>query len=293
VTEREALIVEAKRLRAEEGWSCQRIADQLGVSRTTVREWLAGVPVPEWTKRPNAKDELREQAMALRVQGWSVNDIAVELGVARSTAWNWVRHLPLDPDTERARHKREHARIMTDARWREHRTDRDARRVERQQRGSELVNGLTPRDLMLLGAVVYWCEGSKTKPWRDHVTVTFVNSDPLLIKVFMSFLRIVGIPADRLEFRIQIHETADVSAALAWWSDQVGVPAQAFRRTTLKRHRPTTNRRNVGDSYHGCLSVSVRKGRELYWWIEGVIQAIPGALASTQIPPDVGIFGSG
>jgi transposase len=282
MVERERLIAEAKRLRVDEAWSCQRIADQLGVSRTTVREWLVGVPVPEWTKRPNAKDELREQAIALRLQGWSVNDIAVELEVSRSTTWNWVRHLPLDPDTERARRKREHAKIMTEARWREHRMSRDARRTEKQRQGAALAGALTVRELVLLGAVMYWCEGAKTKPWREHVTVAFVNSDPMLVKLFLAFLQAVGIPGNRLEFRVQIHETANASKAVAWWANQIGVPVEVFRRTTLKRHQPTTNRRNVGEDYHGCLSVSVRKGRELYWWMEGLMHAIPEALANLR-----------
>jgi len=168
MVEREALIAEAKRLRVEEGWSCQRIADRLGVSRTTVREWLSGVPVPDWTRRPNAKDELREQAIALRLQGWSVNDIAVELGVARSTTWLWVRHLPLDPDSERAVRKRAHGRMMADARWREHRVDRDAHRAAIVLAGSDEVGSFSERELLLLGAAIYWCEGSKEKAWRPQ-----------------------------------------------------------------------------------------------------------------------------
>ena len=71
-----------------------------------LQDWLRGIPPPEWTRRPNAKDDLRARAVELRGQGWSVNDIALELGVARSTAWQWVKHLPLDLDSDRARRKR-------------------------------------------------------------------------------------------------------------------------------------------------------------------------------------------
>ncbi len=103
-----------------------QIQRRLGVSKHRLIEWLRGTPPPEWTVRPNAKDDLRARATVLRGDGWSVNDIAAELGVARSTAWQWVRHLPLDPDSERARRKREHSRIMTDARWARRRIEREA-----------------------------------------------------------------------------------------------------------------------------------------------------------------------
>lgn len=56
---------------------------------------LRGVPPPEWTKRPNAKDGCRARAIELRGPGRSVPDISAERGVARSTAYQWVRHYRL------------------------------------------------------------------------------------------------------------------------------------------------------------------------------------------------------
>lgn len=40
-------------------------------------------------------------------------------------------------------------------------------------------------------------------------------------------------------------------------------------RATLKKHNPKTVRKNVGESYHGCLVVRVLQCAELYWRIEG------------------------
>ena len=45
-------------------------------------KWLEGLPPPEWTKRPNAKDDLREQARDLRRQGLNYKDIAARLHVS-------------------------------------------------------------------------------------------------------------------------------------------------------------------------------------------------------------------
>jgi transposase-like protein len=76
---------------------------------------LRGIAPPEWTRRPNAKDELRRQALELRAEGWSVNDLAGKLGVAKSTAYAWLKHLPLDPNSERASRKQAHAAPMNAA----------------------------------------------------------------------------------------------------------------------------------------------------------------------------------
>ena len=47
-----------------------------------------------------------------------------------------------------------------------------------------------------------------------------------------------------------------------------------FKPPTLKRHKPVTVRRDVAESYHGCLIVYVPKSRRLYWRVEGVMAAL-------------------
>jgi hypothetical protein len=49
------------------GKSRREIKELLGpVSNRTLDEALRGTPPPEWTRRPNAKDDLREEARDLR-----------------------------------------------------------------------------------------------------------------------------------------------------------------------------------------------------------------------------------
>jgi hypothetical protein len=242
------------------------------VTKVRLVEWLRGIPPPEWTRRPNAKDDLRSRAVELRRDGWSVNDIACELGVANSTAFQWVRHMPLDRDTERARKKREHSKLMTDAQWAAYRERRDGRRAAAQADAAAAVGVLTDRDLLILGAAIYWCEGAKSKPWRPVGRIKFINSDPLLVELFLRFLESQGRDRASLTYRLSIHESADHERALDWWVERLGLPRERFQRTTLKRHASMTNRRNTGDDYHGCLAVDAPKGRELYWRIEGVMQ---------------------
>ncbi|HWB36049.1 MAG TPA: helix-turn-helix domain-containing protein [Rugosimonospora sp.] len=266
---------EARRLRVDEGPSIAAIQARLGVTKHTLTQWLRGIPAPGWTRRPNAKDALRARALELRGAGWSVNDIALELGVATSTAWLWVKHLPLDADSERARAKAAHAKLMTDARWERQRQARDRRREQVITEARTRIGRLSGREVLLVGAVAYWCEGTKSKPWRPNEEhVTFTNSDPVLIEVFLRCVELLGRPREGLGYRVAIHESADATAATRWWAEGLRLPLERFLRPTLKRHEPATLRRNVGDDSHGCLVVTVPRSRELYWQIQGTVAAL-------------------
>jgi DNA invertase Pin-like site-specific DNA recombinase len=77
------------------GKSRREIKELLGItSNWTLNESLQGEPPVPQNFRPNAKDDARAQARALREQGLSYNQIAAELGVSKSSVSLWVRDLP-------------------------------------------------------------------------------------------------------------------------------------------------------------------------------------------------------
>ena len=76
------------------------------------------------------------------------------------------------------------------------------------------------------------------------------------------------------KFCVAIHESADVEAAQRFWEEVTDAPAGQFTRPALKRHNPKTNRKNVGNDYHGCLRVSVHRSSTLYRRIEGWASAV-------------------
>ena len=267
---------EARRLRIDPGLSLSQLMQHFGVGSATLTDWLRGIEPPAWTSRPNAKDSLRARALELRAEGWSVNDLAAKLGVAKSTAYSWVKHVPLDPDTERARRKQEQAALMAAGRWEVKRVERDTRQAEVHAAAAVEVGDLSERDLLLLGAAIYWCEGAKSKPWRRAERLTFINTDPGLLRLFLRFLDACGRPAASMDYRVHIHETADAEAAADWWAEELDIPRALFQRPTIKHHAPATKRMNTGPAYHGCLAISVRRSRELYWRVEGVMAALTG-----------------
>ena len=68
------------------GKSRREIKELLGItSNDALNEALKGEPPLPQNFRPNAKDEARAKARALREQGLNYNQIASELGVSKSS----------------------------------------------------------------------------------------------------------------------------------------------------------------------------------------------------------------
>ncbi|MFJ2742653.1 hypothetical protein ACIO3O_23640 [Streptomyces sp. NPDC087440] len=269
----EALREQAIALRRE-GLSRRQIRDRIHVDNNDLlNRLLDGEPAPEWTKRPNAKDDLRETARELRLKGMTYDQIQVELGCSKSSISLWVRDLP-KPERRRSS---EEASAIAKRGWEAtmRRREEDRQRTKRQA-GSETCT-MNDRELFMVGVGLYWAEGTKAKAHRQQERVTFVNSDPDMIKVFLAWLKLVDVRPEQIRFYVHIHETADVAAAEQFWADFVGEDFANFGKTSLKKHNPKTNRKNTGDAYHGCLVIQVRQSADLYRRIEGWWYGIVGA----------------
>ncbi|MFD7113431.1 hypothetical protein ACFWAF_24910 [Streptomyces microflavus] len=269
----EGLRAQAVALRRE-GLSRRQIRDRLHVDNNDLlNRLLQGEPAPEWTKRPRAKDDLREKARELRLQGMTYDRIQVELGCSKSSISLWVRDLP-KPERRRTR---EESSAIGRRGWEATLQRRDAERQAQKQEAAAEVGAITDREPFLLGVGLYWAEGSKSKPYRTQERITFVNSDPGMIEVILAWLRLLGVGQEQLRFHVHIHETADITAAEQYWIALTGADPSAFGKTSLKTHSPKTNRKNIGDLYRGCLSVRVLKGADLYRRVEGSWCGIVGA----------------
>jgi transcriptional regulator with XRE-family HTH domain len=248
------------------GLSLRQIREELQVhNKETLQRLVVGEPPPQWTKRPNAKDDLRERARELRGQGWTYNEIQAELGCSKSSVSLWVRDLPhpeprCTPEEQRARMNAGLARL---------RAEQDQVREETKRAAAADIGKLSDRELFLVGVGLYWAEGAKDKPYSRREQVLFVNSDPGMISVFLAWLDLLQVERERLRFRVMIHESADVPGAEHYWADHVGADGGSFNKTTLKKHNPKTVRKNVGDTYRGCLVIYVLQSADLYRRIEG------------------------
>src|SRR3984957_4919145 len=176
------------------GKSRREIKDILGIgSNETLGKALRGEPPPEWTFRARAKDDLHAKARELRARGHTYDEIAAALGVAKGSVSLWVRDLPRPARLSYAECRKRSAE-GAQRYWEAERPVRGARRAAERAAAAAQIGDLTDRELLIAGAIAYWCKGAKSKPHRRSERVIFTNSDPSLIRLFLRFLKAPGTP---------------------------------------------------------------------------------------------------
>jgi transcriptional regulator with XRE-family HTH domain len=171
------------------------------------------------------KTHEQNRARDLRALGWTYNEITAELGVSKASVSLWCRDVEMDEAAwaARVRGRRNHGwakrREGYERRWAAE-ADADRREAER------LLGPFCDRDLYVAGIALYAGEGSKTGG-----SVSFPNSDPRMIALFLSFLRrFFTVDESRLRVRLYLHEGLDLAAATAYWSELMQIPVEQFRK---------------------------------------------------------------
>ena len=217
-------------------------------------------------------DLLRKRAVILRRQGKSRSQIKRILGpMSNSTLNDALKDEPLPPERAGPGYAESRRRTTAGVQryWAAERSTREAARAAVSAAAAAQIGPLTAREIIIAGAIAYWCEGAKSKPYRIGEQVRFINSDPELIRFFLKFLDTAGVSRERLRYCVHIHESADVQAATSYWASVVGARTDQFVQPAIKRHTPRTARTGDNAGYHGCLQVSVAHGNELYRKISG------------------------
>jgi hypothetical protein len=124
---------------------------------------------------------LREQAVRLRREGKSRREIKKILGfIGNSTLNQLLRDEPLPPERAGPDYAESKARAAEGVRryWAAEHPAREAVRAAISAAAAAQFGELTDREIIVAGAIAYWCEGAKSKTYRIDEQVRFVNSDP-------------------------------------------------------------------------------------------------------------------
>jgi predicted transcriptional regulator len=239
------------------GRSRREIKELLRItSNETLNQVLKGEPPLPQNVRPNAKDAERAKARDLRQQGLGYNQIAAELGVSKSSVSLWVRDLPR-PEPLSYEECRRRAAEGVRRYWTAQRPVREAAREEVSAAAATQIGRLSDREVLIAGAIAYWCEGAKNKPYRRSDRVVFMNSDPALIGLFVRFLDVAGIPRERLIYQVQIHETADVDTAQSFLAQGHRRPAWAVPAAGPQAPQPQNG---AEERWRGLPRLPARRG---------------------------------
>ncbi len=220
------------------------------------------------------KSEYRDLAIRLRKEGKTYGEILEAVPVAKSTLSLWLRAVGMaTPQKQRITQKRIDAQ-------RKGALSRHVTRIKQIEDllrvGQREVGHITERELWLIGAALYWAEGSKQNTTSISAGIQFGNSDVRMIRVFLRWLDFLKIPTSDIGYELYVHDNRkrDVPKFRAWWARELGIGHTLISRVYFKRDKPHTQRTNVGDLYHGLLRIKVRSSttlnRKVSGWIAGI-----------------------
>jgi hypothetical protein len=134
------------------GKSNREIKAILGpMSNSTLTSFVRGVPPPEWTSRPNAKDDLHAKARQLRNLGRDYEEIAASLRVSKTSVSLWVRDIPRPPRLS-AEECRKRSAEGARRYWEAERPVREARLAGVATSAAAEVGDMTDREVLIAGA---------------------------------------------------------------------------------------------------------------------------------------------
>lgn len=223
-----------------------------------------------------AKLQEKERAVILRKKGLSYREILKEIPVAKSTLSLWLRSVGLSKRQKQRLTAKKLASIRRGwTKWHQRRIDL-TNEIVSAARGE--IGKLTKRELWLVGIALYWAEGTKEREASIGQPLSFNNSDPGMIKVYLQWLKeILKVPEDEIKYEIYIHKTANYQKAFEFWSQVVNIDQNVFK-IYFKKNKIATKRKNVGDNYNGLLRIKVKRSshlnRKVAGWTEGLSDSI-------------------
>lgn len=212
--------------------------------------------------------KLRDEAIRLRKQGLSYNEIRKEVNVAKSTLSLWLKSILLRPD-DRKRLYTKQIQILSKgpASQKERRIKEIEEIIERAER--EIKLPLSDDAYRLMGASLYWAEGSKGKMFE------LTNSDPHLILFFARWVEsMFGIAPKNLKARLNIYPQQSEMKIKKFWSDLTDIPLGNFGKSYIKPPNKGYKKNNL---YYGTMRIEVPKSANIrhrvYGWIKAVLSA--------------------
>ena len=224
------------------------------------------------------KIQEKEKAILLRKEGFSYTEILEQVPVAKSSLALWLQSVGLSKKQKQRLTDKKLASARRGALKKKE--DRIFRTKIIKESAEKDVGKLTEREKWLIGIALYWAEGSKEKEWRPGSSAQFINSDPLMIRFFISWLlKICKSPENMLVFDIFLHENHKhrVGEVVEYWSSQTGFSQNYFQHIYYKKNKVHTKRKNTGKSYFGILKINIKASsslnRRISGWTAGIIKS--------------------
>ena len=228
-------------------------------------------------KSVHNRSALKLKAIELRKRSFTYSEILKQVPVAKSTLSLWLKEVSLSkPQKQTITQKRIDAALRGAA-------SRHRQRLENTEKittaARKQIGKLSRREFWLLGTALYWAEGSKQRISSLSASVTFNNSDPVMLSFFKEWLfQICNIELSRLRFELYVHESQKhrLKEIQHYWIKNLSIPAASFTAVYFKKNTIKRVRKNPEIGYYGLVRIRVRASsqlnRTIAGWVQGIVE---------------------
>ena len=198
---------------------------------------------------------IRSEARELRHLGLSLGEISCKMALPKNTISGWVQDAELSQEQKLRLKTKEiisiyKARKLATKACKKKASDKRSKILTESTKYSKLPYH-DENIGRIVCAILYLCEGSK-HPATDFVS--FGNSDPGLIKLFLRLLR-NNFDIDESKFRCRVMHRADQNPyeLMAFWSEATNIPLTKFYRSYFDKRTKNKPTQKLG--YKGVCAV--------------------------------------
>ena len=214
-----------------------------------------------------------KNVIRLRKLGRTFREISKTTNTPLSTVHLWSKHILLT-----RKHKREitrkHQQSLAKGRKKALKKQKRMRELERSlfiKKGKKSIGRINRRELLLIGAALYWCEGFK----RD-TRLGFANSDPKMIQLFLKWLVEIG-KVNPKEIRLRVGANVayknSIEVIQQKWAQVTGIPFNQFQKPFFQKVQWKGKYANRGE-YLGVLRIRANNQRKLFLMIKGMLNGL-------------------
>ena len=222
-----------------------------------------------------------QAALTLRLEGKTYGEIRNLFGIPKSTLSNWFSTLELDNEVKRILESKRKNGYLKLLEFNKIRTVSIKKENEDIRKNYESrINKLSNRELMILGAALYWGEGYKNfniKRNGSYPYICFANSDPQMVVTFINFMeRILNISKDKIKAQVTIYPNLNPEEAVNYWQNIIKIPKTNFR-FQIGLSRASQKKRPKHLLPYGTLQLRVSRRQEFFkikGLIDGIIKSI-------------------
>ncbi len=220
-------------------------------------------------------------ALKYRLRGKSYNEITKLLGVPKSTLSGWFYGLQISEEAKKRLSARVYAGSLKGLIKKNKQQTLFAVAKAKKIRVNALneIGKLSKRELLILGASLYWGEGYKRAiikngKVRSYHPVSLSNSDPKLIAVFLKFLReICCVEETKIHAGLRIYQHQNANQLLQFWQELTKIPKEQFEKFYYGVSKSSLGKRPFNILPYGTIQIRINSTdlyHKIMGWIEGL-----------------------